>query len=158
MTALLEVPVPALIDGEPFRLIVTGSRDWHEPGVVWNELLTVWASDVAEGQPLIVVHGCALGADSAARSWALGMKRHGYPVDEEGHRPDYERYGPQRAPLVRNTEMVGLGASLTLAFCLACRKPGCRMRRTHITHGTADCSKKARAAGIEVRRIEGRNG
>lgn len=140
---------------DPFRLLVTGSRDWKRTAAVWGALLTVWNDDVAEGQPLIVVHGCAVGADSAAKAWALGMARHGHQISEEGHPADWEQYG-KRAGFQRNEAMVTLGADLCLAFVMPCQAGGrCRTRSPHGSHGASQCAEKATAAGIPVRRVDG---
>lgn len=139
-----------------FRVLVTGSRTWRDPEAVKLALLEAWPEQ-ARQTPLIVVHGRAAGADSYARSWALAMARHGYPVTEEGHRADWDRY-PKVAGHVRNEHMVALGADLCLAFPERCEKPECAGRAPHDTHGTAHCIQAARKAGITVRRIEANHG
>jgi YspA, cpYpsA-related SLOG family len=139
---------------EPFRLLVTGSRDWTRTAAVWAELLKVW-NGLPEGQPLIVVHGDARGADSHAKSWAAGMARHGYLITEESHPADWDTHG-KSAGFLRNEAMVGLGADLCLAFIMPCQAGGrCRTRRPHGSHGAAQCAEKAAAAGIPVRTING---
>jgi YspA, cpYpsA-related SLOG family len=140
-----------------YRVLVTGSRTWSDPAAVRRELLLIWHHDLQQGQPMVVVHGGALGADSYARSWALAMARHGHPVAEERHPADWAKHG-RRAGYVRNAEMVGCGADKCLCFAMPCSKAGCAGRPPHDSHGAAHCAAHcaalARSAGIELRKID----
>lgn len=138
---------------EPFRLLVTGSRDWSDYDVVRAEIGQVVTERLAEtGDPftrIIVVHGGAKGADllaaKAAREFRLG---------QEPHPADWQKFG-RRGGYVRNELMVSLGADLCLVFATHCARAACQGRAPHITHGTAHCSGLAREAGIPLRRIDG---
>lgn len=126
------------------RILVTGSRDWSSHATV------KWALDDAafgrEGEPITVVHGgCPQGADEAADVIAW---RSGYLI--EIHPADWRAHGKVAGHL-RNQEMVDAGADVCLAFIKPCKKSGCRKPQPHDSHGTADCVKRARAAGIHVR-------
>lgn len=143
----------------PFRVLVSGSRDWTDVDHVALRLDDVLANH-PEG--LLVVHGaCPDGLDAIADAWAVatpnvGVERH--PADWDScawecpmsaHRfqkragdrlhpgilPDYcPKAGPRR-----NALMVGLGAELMLGWPLG-RSPG-----------TRGCMGLARRAGIRVR-------
>jgi hypothetical protein len=120
------------------RILVTGSRDWTDRDTLLDALLLEYAfSDVKRSIDCTVVHGGARGADEmagrAARRWGMVEEKH--PAD---WRP-YGIYNPQ-AGLIRNTEMVALGADVCLAFI----KDG--------SAGATDCANKAEAAGIPTRR------
>lgn len=116
--------------------MVTGSRDWKDVGLIHRELYNAWKDLVYEDEDVLLVHGCARGADSiAAETWLC----QGFPVEE--HPADWVQHG-KRAGFVRNTEMVSLGADLCLAF---------------IRNGSAGATMfaaLAQGAGIPVRRFE----
>jgi len=108
----------------PRRVLVTGSRDWTDTGVISVALVEhMWPGDV-------LVHGAARGADSlAAGLWeAFGpVEPHPYPA---GH--------GQRGGYVRNKEMVDAGADLCLAFI------------RNNSRGASMCAELAAKAGIPV--------
>lgn len=133
------------------RILVAGSRDWSDRAQL------EWALGVAFRlwRPIVVVHGgCESGADRFAAEWA---DRAGIAVDpfeadwdncgpecRPGHRRvrgDGSGFCPAAGPR-RNQAMVDAGARYVLAFLL----PGSR--------GTEDCVRRAKAAGIPVRRFE----
>lgn len=131
------------------RILFTGGRDADDMGGV-RHLLEVGAAVLGYedpfAAPIVLVHGdCKRylpdgrvdpmrSADQLARQVALqlGWK----PEPHEVTAAMKARYGPYRAPVERNQIMVDLGADLCLAFT------GGR--------GTADCVRRARAAGIRV--------
>lgn len=125
------------------RILVTGSRDWSSWATV------TWAlKDAVSGrddEPITVIHGgCPSGADEAAD--VIGSCA-GYLI--EIHEANWRANG-KAAGFIRNQEMVDVGADICLAFLMPCKKSGCR-KPPHDSHGTADCVKRARAAGIHVR-------
>lgn len=131
------------------RVIVTGSRDWEDEGMVGCLLGYVLELADAKGEELTVVHGaCSTGADRHASDWA--WLRPG--AKEEPHRADWRRYGAQAGP-VRNKEMVDAGADLCLAFIGPCTRPNC-FDVVHGSHGATNCANLARAAGIKTIRVE----
>lgn len=90
----------------PYRVIVTGSRDWCQP-----DDITIILDNIRRDHPrLIVVHGGCLGADVMAESWA----RH-HHVTTEVHPARWELHGKAAGPR-RNLAMVRLGADLCVAF------------------------------------------
>lgn len=125
----------AVPDG-PFRLLVTGSRDWDDTEALRFALIRTWAPRHLE--PMVLVHGaCPTGADAMAAEWA-----HDYGVQAEEHPADWKGYGKQ-AGFIRNAEMAALGADLCLAFY----KQGAGNK------GTDHCATQAANAGIPVRRV-----
>lgn len=138
------------------RILVTGSRGWLHFALVANALLDAWHDALQDGADgIVVVHGGAPGADTIAAHWAADHARHG--VTQERHRADWtgpcpdtcppghrkqRRDGTDYCPFAghrRNQHMVDLGADLALAFHL------------NNSTGTADCIRRASAAGIPLR-------
>lgn len=113
------------------RLLVTGSRDWFEPGPVIRGLMDAW-DDLG---PFVLVHGDARGADRMAAGYHA---RWGGLV--EAHPADWRTYG-KRAGFVRNAEMIRLGADRCLAF-IKDASPGASM-----------CARLAEEAGIPTFRF-----
>ncbi|MFF7880994.1 SLOG family protein [Streptomyces sp. NPDC020794] len=134
----------------PFRILVTGSRDWDDVDEVWLRLGDAVGPIHRDNisREIVIVHGdCPRGADAIADQW--GRK---YGATVEGHRA--EDFGPwPRCGPIRNRHMVGLGADLCLAFIGPCTKATCRKPRPHGSHGTTGCADLAEAAGIPVRRF-----
>lgn len=112
------------------RVIVTGGRDYGDAARVWLEIVRIGMQDMHA----IIVHGAAPGADTLARFIAedLGLVT-------EAHPANWNKWGKAAVP-IRNQDMVDLGADLVLAF------PG--------GADAADCVRRARAAGIEVREVK----
>ncbi|WP_263974389.1 DUF2493 domain-containing protein [Streptomyces triticiradicis] len=113
LSSLRPDPQPGTEPG-PFRVLVTGSRDWPHPEQVHRELSL--ARQTVPG-PLVVVHGaCPTGADRAAADWTTGMRRADQDtVTVEAHPANWRRHGKAAGPR-RNTLMVHAGAALCLAF------------------------------------------
>jgi hypothetical protein len=105
---------------QPYRVLVTGSRDWQAIGVVrraLDEVLAVLPHD----QPLVVAHGdCPTGADIMAKVWALTTFTPACTDDfervtEEPHPAAWHVHGNAAGP-IRNKAMVDKGADICLAF------------------------------------------
>lgn len=122
------------------RLLITGSRLWDAPDLIHDELdiFSTLARD--EHQPITLVHGAAKGADTIAGQWARARADIGWPITEETHPADWDKYG-KRAGMIRNRHMIYLGADWCLAFI-----------RDNST-GASACAKSAEAAGIRTARI-----
>lgn len=136
----------------PYRILVTGSRDWPTPQTVANALND--AHDrLPPGTHLVVVNGaCKTGADFDAHAWCLRRQHLGDPVVEERHRADWFTHRNAAGP-IRNQHMVSLGADTCLAFIGPCTSPRCRRPDPHPSHGATNCADLAEAAGIPVRRF-----
>jgi YspA, cpYpsA-related SLOG family len=116
---------------QPFRLLVTGSRTWHDAQAV-EQALAVILDRHPEG--VLLVHGaCPRGADAIAAAYAA--RTPGYRTEE--HPADWRRYG-RAAGYRRNAEMIALGADGCAAFI----RGG--------SPGSTDAVRQARAAGIPV--------
>lgn len=132
---------PAPPEGQPFVLLVTGSRraEWG----VWLEVVTaalvevnVWLEMVDRGSSTkrikILRHGAASGIDSMAhaRGRHLGYQRDPMPAD-------WKHWG-RRSGIIRNAAMVDKTPPpwVCLAFF------------AETSSGTADCAGQARRAGI----------
>lgn len=157
-----------------YRVLVAGSRMWPERGILFTALDMVLAEHLAReslaledaGWQVTVVHGMCnprgqgrrlswsralllpereqallLGGDWHAGRWARSRGlMFGGRVTEEPHPADW-RDG-NGAGMARNGKMVALGAAEALTFfATGARSPG-----------TADLARKARGAGIPVRR------
>ena len=111
------------------RILVTGSRGWTNEATI-QIALAYFAIGPFETLP-VLVHGAAEGADTiAAEFWrSLGLP-------DEPHPPNYERYNKKQAPIIRNAQMVQLGANYCVAFML------------NDSRGTTHCVNLAKKAGI----------
>lgn len=127
---------------DTYRILVTGSREFRDYGLVCEELGRVMAGLLRHGQlgphpRIVVVHGAAEGADELADRAALA-----FGMGIERHPADWVEYGKAAGPR-SNAEMVALGAELCIAFY----KQGAGNR------GTTHCVSLAEKAGILVRRV-----
>jgi hypothetical protein len=115
--------------GQPFRLLVTGSRTWDDVRTIEQALAVILARD-PEG--VLLVHGaCPRGADAIAAAYAA--RTPGYQV--EAHPADWRRYG-RTAGHRRNAEMIALGAD------------GCAEFIRSGSPGSTSAVRLAKAAGI----------
>jgi hypothetical protein len=152
------------------RLLVTGSRHWHDWASV-GHVLELATRDAYHNHPrgrLIVVNGMARsGLDDIAAQWVKQRQRNGWPVETEPHPADWNadcvpglcKPGHRRwrqdfqssyCPAVgnyRNERMVRTMPDRCHGF----------LRDN--SRGTRDCIKRAREAGIptEVTLWENRN-
>lgn len=137
----------------PFRILVTGSRDWPDRLAVYRALDSLcderglnyppdeYGNTMPDAQRIVVVHGdCPTGADRDADQWCLSNH-----FTAETYPANWVLYG-KRAGFVRNAEMVALGADICLAFIKDGSK-GATM--------TADLAERA---GIAVRRYRPEGG
>lgn len=65
-----------------FRVLITGSRDWDDYGLIYRRLAELGGADYST-QRLVVIHGDAPGADTLADRAArdLGYHVRKYPAD-----------------------------------------------------------------------------
>lgn len=102
------------------RLLVTGSRDFHDEFLMRHELEAVKLYSEQVGVKVTLVHGAARGADTLAEKIAAD-----FGWDIESHPADWDKFG-KRAGYVRNQEMLDSGIDMCLAFPLGESK-GTRM-------------------------------
>lgn len=115
-----------------FRVLVCGGRNYRDRDHIHNTLCYL---DAERGPITCIIHGAATGADHEGMIWAQLMAT----ARKVTHAPfvaDWHEHGKAAGP-IRNQRMLDEGKpDLVLAF------PGGR--------GTADMTRRARAAGIEV--------
>ena len=111
------------------RMLVTGSREWKDYGTIYDVM--------SEYGPHQLIHGGARGADSHAHHIAMEL---GWP-EPIVVRPRYDLYPSNKAPLIRNVEMVEMlePGDVVLAFPI------------HKRSGTWNCIKAAQMHGFDVR-------
>ncbi|GAA3154401.1 DUF2493 domain-containing protein [Streptomyces rectiviolaceus] len=145
---------------------LTGSRVWPDPRLLEDTLLDVWHDALQIGYDGIeLIQGTAEGADTIGDQWARhnGIPVVPEPADWEGPcspecKPGHRRtrgvgtYCPQ-AGHRRNQLIVDRRPLLLVAAAVRCTLPKCRTAKPHDSHGTADCMRRAAAAGIPIRRI-----
>ena len=124
---------------EPYRILITGWRDWPEDCAYVVEQALFMAAYEA-GRPVVVVHGeCPYGGvDLYAQRWAEATSYQS--TTHEPHPAGRSASGHILGP-ERNSLMVNLGADVCLAF------PGPESR------GTWDCVRKAVDADIPTQFI-----
>lgn len=115
------------------RVLVTGSRDWDDAETIRAAL----DAQLAIHGTITVIHGAARGADRIAGEWAREQILARKPVRLEVYPAAWDEHG-KKAGIIRNRQMVELGADVCLAF------PAGESR------GTRHCMREAAAAGIKV--------
>ncbi|MEV5129267.1 SLOG family protein [Streptomyces sp. NPDC053705] len=126
----------------PYRVLVTGSRDWDDDRAVRYAIAAAVLDHAPVDAPVVLVHGaCPRGADAHAAAWAQLAEADGRrPVVAEAHPANWEQHG-KAAGFRRNAAMVQLGADICLAFI----KDGSR--------GASHTAALAEKAGIPTRRF-----
>lgn len=147
---------------DSWRLLVTGSRRISPEGkrILREHLCTHLDLAVGLGRQLVVVQGqCESGGvDLEAARWGYEMRDAGQPVEVEGHparNHPAQDFGPwPGCGPRRNRYMVSLGAHHCLALVYACISATCRRPEIHPSHGTVDCVRQAKAAGIPTTELD----
>ncbi len=121
------------------RVLVTGSRDFNNDGMVLRELQRL--AGLCGSEQFVVVHGCARGADTLAGKAAdvVADLYSNLTVEVDEFPADWDGNGKTAGP-IRNQEMADAGADICLAFSVS----------WPITTGTADMIARAHKAGIHV--------
>jgi hypothetical protein len=123
------------------RILITGSRVGIDQKMVWDELDSLYETQVSPGR-LVIVHGGAAGADTHANNWAWKQRRGGnFDVQIEVYPAQWRPEGVYipSAGHQRNQKMVDLGADLVLCFIY------------NNSAGATGCMRMAMKAGLEVR-------
>lgn len=128
----------------PYRILVTGSRDWTDHVRIRLALNEVLRGRGDQAQPVVLVHGaCPRGADQQADDWAADVQSGALvALTVERHPANWRPNGvlDRGAGFRRNAEMVRLGADVCLAFI----RNGSR--------GASHTAALAEQAGIPTRR------
>ena len=146
--------------GEPYRVLVTASRDWLHPREIWMALGQCHDEARRKGRTLLIVHGNAPGGDQVAKLYGQvvpGAYEEGHDADWEGPcgpdcKPGHRRRGKggadycPAAGMYRNAKMVALGAERAAAFI--------RNRSS----GASGCAAMAQKAGIPTKRFTDQGG
>lgn len=123
--------------GDPFRILITGSRDWPRPDIVEEAIIDLHNWHPFSWDDVVIVHGdCPTGADAQAQKFAEGVD-----LVTERHPADWKKHGKFAGPK-RNKEMVDAGADVVLAFPMG------------ESRGTRGCMKIAEEAGLPVKDYE----
>lgn len=127
------------------RVLVTGSRDWSDRGVIWREL------DRLRWMRPTIVEGCATGADALAEAWCManpGFKDEHHPAhwrhDRNCELPCKKVVGRAAGP-IRNSEMLQMLPDFVLAF----------HENLDESKGTRDMVDKAKRKGLVVYHFDG---
>ena len=119
-----------------YRVIVTGSRRWHDRDAIANRLF-----DLPPNTTIVVGYNpekdTPKGADRIAYQEAQKLGLHVEP-----HPADWDRYG-KAGGVIRNEDMACSGAQLCLAF-----------KKFGRSSGTSDMIERAEKYGIPVEVIE----
>lgn len=129
---------------KPYRILITGSRDWTDRAAVDDILTALAAANTFHNRTTVIVHGaCPTGADAMADDWARWHAARSPLIEFERHPANWRPNGvlDRGAGFRRNAEMVQLGADICLAFI----KDGSR--------GAGHTAGLAEAAGIKTRRF-----
>lgn len=108
------------------RVLICGGANYNRVHVIRHNLDRLHA----EHKFTCVITGGAPGADTHANEWAISRGIQDIVVPAQ-----WDRFGLRAGP-IRNSEMLKLSPDLVVAF------PGAK--------GTADMTRKARAAGVTV--------
>lgn len=102
-----------------FRVLVSGSRTWLAPQLIWEDLEECLKEATYLGLRMILVHGhCPRGADAYANSWGEQderLRRNGGVVIVERHPAGWGMHG-KRAGFLRNRVMVESGINHALFY------------------------------------------
>lgn len=139
------------------RVLVTVSRSYRQFGLMNEALAAVFWEFGAPRDAVLVSGHCRDGDQDAERLW----RAHGLAVEEHAarwreHGPDCPAWHSGRASCLkagyrRDAEMVGLGATVCLAFIGDCVDQKCKRPKPHGSHGATGTARMALAAGIDTR-------
>lgn len=122
----------------PYRILVTGSRDWRDRDTIWRALGDTVAPIDITRETVLVSGACPRGADALAEDWA---RKYGLTIERHPANWLVNGHVDRSAGFRRNAEMVALGADVVLAFI----RDGSR--------GASHTARLAEQAGIPTRRF-----
>lgn len=148
-------------DDTTYAVLVTGSRNWPDPDLVYERLSEVRILARENGyRRLAVIHGGnPKGADWLAHRWCQRQQAPGplsIPVTELRRPADWRPGGVfnPAAGFARNDAMVaeaaGYSGRLCLGFVAPCVKPQCGRPHPHGSHGAVHCLDRARRRDIPL--------
>jgi YspA, cpYpsA-related SLOG family len=111
------------------RVLVTISRDWDDYEAIHDAVNNLWVG--YDSFDITIVHG------ASQMDWFIAGVAYTFGMDLEAHPADWDAYG-KAAGMIRNGDMVALGADLFLAFI------------KNNSNGATDCARKAERAGIQM--------
>lgn len=111
------------------KVIITGSRKWDNPDMIFNALYKL---EKRYGDDLLILEGGAKGADMWARVFCKQLK-----IKFQTFEADWEQFG-RRAGMIRNRRMLEENPDLVIAFPLP---------RSIGTYGMMEIAEKA---GVRV--------
>lgn len=117
------------------KVLVTGSRGWHDRERIREDLREYRDEAAASGDGLVVIHGdCPQGADKIAKYWCRRLNIEDIPMPA-----DWSKYGRSAGPR-RNQQMLDQHhPDVVLAY-----------RATGKSSGTDDMVNRAHAAHVRV--------
>ena len=134
------------------RIGVTGPRGWTDREAIELLFFSLYEDALEVGETVTLLEGEAQGFDLLAKSVAemIGWCIEPYAITSWYVDGKFDPTAGHR----RNQRMVDSGADLWIAGIMQCRKPTCSNKSAHITHGTDDCMRRVRRAGIKLIELE----
>lgn len=123
----------------PFRIVVTGSRDWADSETIHRKLrFAILTALAGPAEEVVIAQGGAAGADEIARAYAAKLRLKCETFEARWAVPPrkHDPAGPER-----NARMLASGVDLVLAFPIGTRST---------SPGTWDCIEKAARVGIPI--------
>lgn len=100
------------------RLLICGDRHWEDFHIITTTLHGFLSDAATNFDKLVIIEGCAKGADSIACHWYDGRdRRPRHELVKHEHYPaDWETHGKPAGP-IRNRQMLGVGKpDIVVAF------------------------------------------
>ena len=97
---VIKEPTTPIVKKTPFRLVVAGGREFENYKLLSTQL-DKYLPDLIKTHDIIILSGCAKGADSLGEQYA---REHGFAIEQ--HPAAWKHYGNAAGP-IRNKEMTG---------------------------------------------------
>lgn len=150
-------PAVAVSVAEPYKILVTASRSWHDPLRMWKWLDRQYYHAVDAGHRLVVViHGDADGGDQIGKLWGQvtnGAHEEGYPANWSGPCQQRCQIGHRRK--TRNGEWFCPAAGMYRnEFMVDTVRPNIVGAFIHqFSSGASGCASYAESMGVKVERF-----